>query len=520
MFLRRFRDLISVDIDPTRVQSSIAVVVLILVIGYVIYDQAYDVGFRKGHRGWVSSHTLAVIQKASPANGFLGYAIGIEEADGSRSYSYFDRYPIFFSAAVRIILNTVDLTRAQQVYLARQVMNLIYGLILLAAVALLIELQILPGVAVAAAALAGAGHYLVEYRDLIHYDQPALLGFMILLWAIARYKRANNRRVVYVATILAVTMGRGYASFAILGVWWICETIAAVFADWRKSPRVIATSVQTRACIISIAIASSCLGYNMLMEANTRDVSITEVGIFESALRRLSIDKKFKQKRRLILKWDSFTRREAVRGIEGLQPWMFRDAFQKSGKRVYWGVGAVAIVVGIFAASRRRRYRIPIIVMSLSGIAWLFPMRGLTAFHDYTTIYFFSLNLTFFAAILSFVTRRTQLIPAVLTCVFLLASNQMRNEDLEKESRKSNVLTEELGRIARKLKPGDRIMVEPSHKRLIKGAPYAVGFYFPDQKIQTEKPATLFVTGDEEHEGTNLTPKNHRIFLFKTSGRN
>jgi hypothetical protein len=200
-------------------QEQTALCVLASFVGFLFVDQARDIGFAKGHRSWCSANVMGVIAHATPANGFVGYTLGYALPDGSRDYAYFDRYPVFFSAGMHVLLNTVPLSRGTQIYVARQAMNAFYAIALFMAVLLLMELRVAAGLAVAAVAFAGSGTLIVRYRDMIHFDQAALAGFMGLLWAIARWYRTRDNRFVLIAAAVAVLMGRGYASFSVLGTW-------------------------------------------------------------------------------------------------------------------------------------------------------------------------------------------------------------------------------------------------------------------------------------------------------------
>jgi hypothetical protein len=488
-----------------RFQQRAAIVLFLFSLVFVFVEQVPDAGFRKGHRGWVASHALAIIEKASPANGFVGYAIGFVDQKGIPSYYYFDRYPFFFSATMRVALNIFDLSLKNKIYVARQMMNLIYVLTLIAAALLLIELEFTPAIAVAVATLAGSGFYLVEYRDMVHFDQPALLGCIVLMRAIARWYRSKKTRVVTVAVVFAVCMGRGYASFPVLGIWWITEVIHIIYTNFRSAPKRILLGVPTRACLLSIAVAASCLSYNVLTEAKLQEEPISEVGIVKSALKRTSFDDRFNRKHKKRLTWERAIVVNRLRAVEGLPPAFLQKWIKEHSPSKYWWFLGVALVIGTFIVTRRPTHRITFLVMSLSGLTWLLLMKGLSLFHDYTAMYFLGLYVTFYAAILSLTPKRVQVLAAVLACACLVNTTYKKNRRLKGQSAKSEKVTEDFQRIAAHLNPGDYIAVDP----------YAIGFYLPEQIVLKEEPGTLYVTRNKEHKGTNLTPENRKIFLFR-----
>ncbi len=499
--------------DMAKVQRIAALLALVLAILFVVVDQTPDAGFRRGHRGWVSAHALAIIQKADPSNGFLGYTLEFVDTAGDHSYYYFDRYPRFFSATMHAALNTFDLPLRTQIQLARQIMNLIYGLTLVLAVAVLVEVEVPLALAVAATALAGSGHYMVRYRDMVHFDQPALLGATILLWAIARFYRMGARREVYAATSVAVVMGRGYASFAILGLWWIVEAIATMRGGMPGILKTLVLSTQTRACLLAIGIAGLCLGHNVLTEARIKGTSVANVGIVQSAQRRLSMDESFNKSHATRLAWSAFTDEQVKRTLKGLHPYGVATRFSKSVR--YWALAVLVAVVGIWIRTRRTGLRAPLVILSLWGLAWIAPMRGLTAFHDYTSMYLFSLNLVFFAALCSAVPERGQLLAALMGCACLVLSTEVKNRNLEEGEETRTAVTADFERIAKELPARTAVSVEPDYRYILKGVPNALGFYLPGHPIQNPSRGPLWVTRNRTYDGLNLTPDNDHVFLFK-----
>lgn len=504
-------------------QELAALCMLGVTLAFVFVNQTYDIGFEEGHRGWCSANVMAVIDHATPSNGFVGYSLHAIKPDGRHGYSYFDRYPVFFSVGMHVLLNTFELSRGDQIYVARQAMNLLYVLSLLMAVAFLIECELPLGLAVAAVALAGSGKLLVTYRDMIHFDQAALLGFMGLLWAIARWYRTQNHRFVLIASAIAVLMGRGYASFAVLGVWWSVELVRALLAaraqgiTTKDTLKRIAFGTPSRACILAIALAGSCLAYNIWTEAKKRDVPIAHVGIVQTAIKRLTLDPSFNRSKSRALAWAPFSRQTAQRTLSNLQPFIGPHIKASTPLRWWGGTAGVMVLVALFIASRKRELRAPLVIASLAGIAWIFPMRGLTAFHEFTTMFMLSLSVVFMASWIRFVPTRVQLIPALLACLCLGYSTYKRNKQLGRSAPASAVYTKDFAAIEAKLKPGQPIRTDPDRRKLVRGVPYAIGFFLPDQPTAGIEQTRFLVTtkANKKNVGRNLTPQNKKLFLYE-----
>ena len=197
------------SLKPSRYLPSVRserlwlVVVGAILAAFVFLNQNRVVGWepgynelQPGHHGWVSSHTLAIIAQRTPANGFVGYTLASVDEAGHVDYDYFDRYPVYFSAAMHGLLS-LKARLSTQIYLAKQAMNGIFLLTVLVAYLLLRKLSLASLPALAASLLAVSSPYLLFYKDMAHYDQPALLGMLILILAIAHYKAGSSPYLVY-----------------------------------------------------------------------------------------------------------------------------------------------------------------------------------------------------------------------------------------------------------------------------------------------------------------------------------
>jgi len=528
----------------------LVVAVLACALAWVLVAQPRNDGFRRGHRGWVTAHTLAIAQRASADNGFLGYTLSLS-TPARRDLYYFDRYPVFFAAGLRAAQQLVASDKSEEIHVARQAMNVLYVLTLVMGVMLLVELGITLEVAVAAAALAGAGFTMVEYRDMVHFDQPALLGSVALLWSIAGFYNGRPAWRVVVVSALAVAAGRGYASFAILGLWWVLEVLRMAAGLTAAAPtksgtgrdfstrgpgdtakpslgtdscppaigkivRTIVTGVPTRACVLAIAVGSACLTYNILLEARTRDVPLDEVSIVVSAKQRLSLSSGFNERTEKRRRWERFLVSQQNNLVRSTMPWMAHNPL-KDRELAQRAAAALIVVAALgFAASRPGPRRIPWLLACLGGPIWLVVMRNLAAFHDYTAMYFFPLCLTFFTALLLKVPRRATTAAALLACAVLVLATNASNARVERQSRWLRQETKEMQNIAGALEPHAEVAIDGP---IFPGVPFALGFYLPDHDIVVEGPALRVITRKEDLRGENLTPGNRRIFLYSTGSR-
>jgi len=489
----------------------VAGLALAAALAFVFAAQVPDPGFERGHRGWVSAHTLSIAQKASAANGFVGYAAELATAE-SRELHYFDRYPVFFSAGLNAAWTLLGLDTAARVVFARQLMNLIYALTVLCAVGLLVELGVGVEVAVAAAAFAAASVTMVEYRDMVHFDQPALLGSVALTWAIAAWYRSGRTSIVLAATAVAVSSGRGYASFVVLGLWWLLDSAQTLRGlPWRSTLRTLLLGVPARACVLGVAIAAACLAYNVAVEARVRDVPWSEAGILQSATRRLSLDPAFNERTERRRSWPHFLVYQLESFSRSVSPWLHSSRRgERHDLRIAGGAVAAAFAIG-FAVTRSGPCAVPILLMLLSGPLWLLLMRNVAVFHPYLGMYLLPAALLSFAALLRRIPRRFAIVPALAACALLAFCSARRNHELLRESHIAAREARDMQRVAGMLRPGDAI----AEQRSFRGAPYALGFYLPQQAIQVEGQARFLLTRNRALNAPNLTPDNYDLFLYR-----
>jgi hypothetical protein len=465
------------------------------------------------HHGWVSSHTLAIIAHATPSNGFVGYAEARVDETGRRQYGYFDRYPVFFSAAMHALLSLKE-RLSTQIYLAKQAMNGVFLLTVVAAFLLLRRLtgRTLPSLA--SALLSVSSPYLLFYKDMIHYDQPALLGMLILIYAIALFKTAGHRWPVYAAAIGSVSLGRGYASFSVLGLWALLEALPILTVRSIPFPQRLARLIRSdalRVLALGIAWGAACLGYNIAVESIRRGVPFGETSIVLSAVNRLSLNEAFNESYFRILNWSTFLRDQAIRIVRWSFPvWEYEGSAALSGLLVL-GMLAVIGLQGRFLDAPRR---VVLWLLAFSGIVWLLAMRNLSAFHDYTAMYYLGVPLAFYATLtFRLPLPRVAWVGVVAAGLALFAVRHQMIQELHTQlGQSTNAYTHDFMRIAAALPgPGQTITLEDG----VPYAPYAFGFYLPDDLQAPRSLADYVISRDPRSLPANLTPDNTYMYLLE-----
>lgn len=522
--------------------DALAILVLLVAIAGVFATQRRNAGFSAGHHGWVSAHGLAIAAKAVPGSGFLGYSVRVEQPKGVLHLRYFDRYPVFFSALTHQILELGSPDLSTRILRARCLMNAVFCLTMLAVYALLRVVGWRPAKALTATLLSLSGTYHLAYKDMFHFDQPALLG-MVLVWiGIALYER-DGRRTVYPLAAVAVCSGRGAASLGAVLAWLACQTAATLRrhrAGGETFSLVGALSrlEALRLLLACVALVAGLLAFNVVMESRQTGEPLGRTSIVASAAKRLGFSEDFDVLYPRELAWPSVVAMQAERLAIALTPALagVKVDPRGDGGRLGPGSGFVAATLilsaalalaalfrrggrataseGLGGASLSRLQRRMLVVMALSGPLWLLGIRRLAQFHDYTAMYDLGTVLAIDLLALSWIPDRfAGIAAAAALAVFLGGSVEVNRRD-GLAMLVANVETQDLERVAAVLPPDARLHVDGGWGVLIPGVPYALGFYLPGATLVEDLRRADYVLSRRKIGSGGLTPRNRRLFVY------
>jgi hypothetical protein len=510
-----------------RLPGLVALGVFAALALYVLASQNRFVGFEPGyderqpkHHGWVSSHALAIISHATAENGFVGYALAYAEPDGTIRYDYFDRYPVFFSAAMHQALSITE-RLSSKVYIAKQIMNLIFLATLFFAALIVDKLVGSKAAALAAAVLAMSSEYLLFYKDMVHFDQPALLGMMILVYTLALYQIDGRRRLPYLGTVVAVSLGRGYASFSVLVVWLVLEMVPLLRRRQLGWPQRLGEFLRLpalRACVLGFGLGAVFLTYNVGVESLRTGAAPLQTSILQSAENRLGFDPAFNLQFAEVVGWDRFLQDQLDRLVRWSVP------LRKPGGETVPNLmilAAALTVIGIQLPRWDRDRRAVALLLLVPGFVWLIGLRNMSGPHEYTSMYYLGVPLVFYASGLSLlkVPRRPVLAWGILAAALLLFYTANRNtqslhQELETRSDPVGRLSQftwDMMAIRLKL-PEAAVVVALSQE--LPNAPYGFGFYLPEYARGSKDTADFVIARDPNAMPGNMTPENKRMFLF------
>ncbi len=496
------------------ISQSLTVFFFTLAIVFTFGFQNRSVGWEESHHGWVSSHGLAIIRKATVENYFVGHARTYIDEQNLIEYDYFDRYPFFFSAGFNLVLSIKE-GLSTKVYIAKQVMNLIYLGTMGVAFFFLKRFVVSPA-ALAVTLLTFANPRLLYYKDMVHYDQPALFGFLFLVLAILIYKWDGVKWPLYVVALLAVSLGRGYASIAIIFLWLSIESLHILKksnTSYLGKIQLILKHDALKIAVIAVTWVTILLTYNLVIEAKVRNVLIQETSIFASAQDRLSLNESFNEKHDHILNWSYFSRTQINRVIRWSFPLDFTFLEDWVAIMIF---SFLTLLIVVFIKKSPRERKIPLILMAFSGFVWLFPMRNMAAPHDYTSMFYVGFPLVMYLSVFAYLKPGSETIRYILVMSFLIFASNLSStrtiHNMQAKNDSVNEYTYDFMEIIKHLEgSGNKIHWASS----VKNSPYAPGFYLPTQYIAPIEIADYIVSRDREFDAKLLTPQNTRIYLFE-----
>jgi len=254
-------------------------IAMVLAAVLVLSEPAIVDFFQKGHFNWVSLHSLAIARHSSLANGGVGYSCEWLTSDGSTHLEYFNRYPIVFAVLSRWLLLPWAGDGAAWLYAARQWMNVMFIATALVLWWWLRALRFSRPVAMASLLFTLSAPVVLQYRNMFHFDQPALLAYGLLLLVVVRKVLPDqpDLRWYWVALCLAALSGRS-------AVVLIASLVLPLQRGLAGRRRGLWLGVPIAFATVGVATA-----YNIVWEARLNAVSWTSTTVVQSALRRLGL---------------------------------------------------------------------------------------------------------------------------------------------------------------------------------------------------------------------------------------
>lgn len=516
-------------------QKKLVYILGLISILAVFLLQSKSTNFRPGHRGWVAAHCLAIADKATPENNFLGHTCSFE-SNNKRDFYYFDRYPVLFTAISNQVLSLTDDLNAK-VYLSRQWMNLIYVTTFILAF-LLIRLMLFDNIlSLALTLFIAGGFYYVKYKDMFHFDQPALLGLISFLYVLKlRQLKKISLKVMIPIIVIGALSGRGYATCLAVAFWFGLDSLWELKTSGFKQ---FIKSFYKRDSFITVftvfIFASSALFYNVYTEAEKRSVPLGKTSIVGTAKHRTGLTNAYS------FPWPSFIKGQASRIMKGSFPFVVNASRKNKtfvgGKKLFKEsiilksmlIISITIYIGLLVLvvkhNRKSELKSRIknffdrtnIVIFMSGFAWLFPMKRLAGPHHYTTMYYIGFYIVI-GVILLGVVKQEKFKKVVLASCFSLFIISLLSAKMFYDTEETSAAnyTKDFAEIKTQLNKhgAETVQLFKGYRKFVEGSPYALCFYLGERYISDN---SKWFISDKKQTGDykNHTENNSNYFLYE-----
>lgn len=469
---------------------------------------------------------MAIMKKADMENGYLGFTCHYCGDDKDEFY-YFDRYPVIFSGVMNVLLRPFEQNVKLEVAVARGVMSLIFLVTMIFSFKLIRTFTENDIQAFSSVLLTFSGTFFIWYQDMVHYDQPAILGIVILMYHIRKYQLEGNSKHLLLLCAVIPLVGRGYASLFLLAIWVVVEFFGLV-RERSLNVGGLLKLKSLQGLTLAVLFCVIFLGYNIYQESLIRDVSIQETSIVKSALVRTGVTD-LSVKYQSIYDWSGFSVNQLKRFCAGFLPYGLYQVSDKGpsiipsllGIIYFLGI-SIAMLLALIRRDLRQwlyNHRSSLLVMLLSGPFWLFFMKNLAGPHNYTTMYYVLIYLVAHVLLVRFVPSKGQVILFLFAFLMFNYSLIKKSEMVSERVKSQEIFHSDFDRMRQLLseEKGGVIWVKNGITKEFPGIPYAICYYLFDNQISEESGCDGFcLTTEKQVPGYHLvTPENSKLFLHE-----
>jgi hypothetical protein len=494
----------------------------LILLGAVLFVfQNKTNGFNNGHHGNLSSHGMALARNLSAVkHPLFMFTRRSLLADGQIAYAGYNRFPVFPFLLIRLGTQAFEPHLAEQIYVARLIMDLFFLMAMLVGFMLARELLQSDQQALIATLLTFSSYYLLYYSDMIFNDIPALLGFVLALLLVV--KNRNERKYTFLLVLTALfVVSMGWQPIAVFVSWLLVDLVHVIRQKLFKLTSFLARP-SCVATLSAIAFGVVILLLQLLNEQRVTGLPLRETDSFQSALWRfgLGASQSYAQYAEA-LSWASFSIQQLFRMASMIVP--FADlltGFIRLKYAVAAGLGVIAVAVALClhtpaARSSVRAYlsahRRVLLVMVLSGLMWSLPMRRFVVFHDFQTIFYIGIPIALFTGLGHVCHGASRVCMTIVAALFVLsvyAGNLHKTSDMPR----LNGITAEFQRVGNHLPPDARVFFDVSDSTL--GVGYCSLDYYAAGVIRASRDSADYCLSlNADYSGMRLTDNPH-VNLF------
>ncbi|MEK7327971.1 MAG: hypothetical protein AAB217_22220 [Chloroflexota bacterium] len=483
----------------------------------VFVFQSYTTGFDEGHHGFLSSHGMALAKSLFADGRLLMFIQRSVQEDGQIVVEPYNRFPLFPFLITGSAIRMFEPNLALQVYVARQVMNLFLALSMVVCFRMISELTQNAFLGVAIALIVFSSSPILYYGDMIFNDTPALFGFLLALFLVARSQTSRPPAGLLVLfPVLSVWMG--WQPYTVFATWFLVDTLSWLGTN-KWSPGNY-RSVLARPSVMALAVAVTAgvaiMALQLIYEWAVVGGPLVEIPSIQSIIFRLGLapTQSYEQYSD-ILDWGNFSRVQVRNALAMAVPFAGVLPFDLACTPCLLTmtlVGGLLLAGSVTRWKERIRSYTVLLVFTLSGVLWAVLMKDFVAFHNFQSIYYIGLSITLFTLLSSYLNSSAARIIAVVVCLLFILNVRNINAIKQSAAQRANPVTQEFQAIYDKLEEGSAVYVDGDRHQLGVGF-HAVDFYLIHTYTASQASAEYVISANPFYNQDRLTDNPH-INLF------
>ena len=163
--------------------------------------------YRDGFHAYLSSQSMPLAANLSPDHHFLMFFRQTPDADGTPSYSPYNRFPIGTYALIKLAILPFENDLEKQIYAARLLMLLFFSSAVVLAYLSLCRLIVNPWLTLTATLLAFSSFYCLYFNDMISTEVTSFFGVMLTFHGMVLFVQEGRVRQLLVKTGVALLLG-------------------------------------------------------------------------------------------------------------------------------------------------------------------------------------------------------------------------------------------------------------------------------------------------------------------------
>ena len=348
--------------------------------GHFYRDRAHE------HITW---NHMTVAGNLAPEHHFLGFTSQFLDADGERSYSPYNRFPVLGHVLIRLVTLPFPDDASTRLFAGRMLMLVFFAAAATLAYLALCRLARNRWAALAATLLSFSSYYALHYNDTIATEGVIdLFGLLLVFHGMAVF--TTEGRFVQLLAKTCVALLLGWHVYALLLPFVLLGLAPALHCRDKRAVRRHLTLG-----VVALLFGSVVLGANFTREqvAMGGEVPLAKLPSVKAMLRRTGFSQNLRDRE---FDWPAYAGKQLIRiglasvpyavshfVINSVRNGKPDSAERVAGVRMYVALGfggvlsalIVLTTLALIILSPATRHRLPLAALALSGPCWAVAMR-------------------------------------------------------------------------------------------------------------------------------------------------